>query len=161
MFFVIVIVSFVVGILLLTISYFGLTTMSALAQINTVAANTPGIGVVPGGATMVSFGTRFFKFFPDITVIFVIIMIAESWMLSAFLKSHPLGAVVAIVFLVLYTIVSFYISNEAVAILKTGVFNSVLPSNSLLALFYLNMPVILIFATIIDIAIGVMAARSG
>ncbi len=150
----VVIIGFVLGLLLMIASFIGLTGMSAINDLNN------DVGQNPVGSTIVSFGNSFYTFFPSITVIFVFILVIESWMLSAFLKSHPLAAVVGMVFLTFYTIISFFISNYAVMLLKNPIFNSLISHNSLLALFYLNMPTILVISTVIDVFIGVLALRS-
>ncbi|MGC9099614.1 MAG: hypothetical protein ACP5HW_03675 [Candidatus Micrarchaeia archaeon] len=149
----VVIIGFVLGLLLMIVSFIGLTGMGAIKELNNVTTQNP------VGSTIVGFGNSFYTFFPSLTVIFVFILIIESWMLSAFLKSHPLAAVVGIVFLVFYTIISFFVSNYAVMLLKNPVFNNLVSHNMLLALFYLNMPTILVISTIVDIFIGVLALR--
>jgi len=149
---VVVVILFVVGIFSLVLTYLDLVGLSA------IHGAFDGIQTYPAITQMVNnFGTLA-DFFPTLAVLMVITMIITSWMLSWFQKNHPLAAVVAIVFMVFYVMVSFFVSNEAVTVARLPIFSSVLSSANLLLLFFINMPVILFLATIVDIFIAVAAA---
>ena len=111
------------------------------------------------------FGSGFATFFPDLGVILAIVLIAETWMLSAFIKSHPLAAVVGIISLFAYTIAAFFISNAMIGAVR-GVGNAIPSFANYLSFagpiiqFWIYLPIIGIVATIIDISIAVVAARA-
>ena len=119
----------------------------------------------PATASFLSFSSNFATFFPDLSVVLAIILMAETWMLSAFIKSHPLAAVVGIVSLFGFTIANFFISNEMIGAVR-GVANAIPSFSAYLAFagpiiqFWIYLPVIGIVATIIDISIAMIAARA-
>ena len=86
-------------------------------------------------------------------------------MLSAFIKSHPLAAVVGIVSLFAFTIANFFISNAMIGAVR-GVANAIPSFASYLSFagpivqFWIYLPIIGVVATIIDISIAVVAARA-
>jgi hypothetical protein len=90
---------------------------------------------------------------------------AETWMLSAFIKSHPLAAVVGVVSLFAYTIAAFFISNAMIGAVR-GVANAIPSFASYLGFagpiiqFWIYLPIIGVVATIIDLTIAVVAARA-
>lgn len=122
--------------------------------------------VQPGPAvdTLLSSSSTFSTFFPDLALALTVVLIAETWLLSAFIKSHPLAAVVGIISLVGYTIASFFVSN---AMVSTARGLSAIPSfatylgfaNPLLTA-WIYLPYILIVASIIDLTIALVSARA-
>jgi hypothetical protein len=152
-FFAVVVVSSALGLLMLTLSYIGIAGMGYVAN---ATASIPSFYNVTGATTMFS-GTE--KFFVSLSVFFVIILIAVSWMLSAFFKASPLSAVVSVVWLFIYTAISIFISHYLVSAAKiVTIFNTLGSSGNLMFLFWANMPTILIIASIIDLGIAVTAA---
>ena len=123
--------------------------------------------VNPGAATtsLLNFSSSFATFFPDLSVVLAIVLMAETWMLSAFIKSHPLAAVVGVVSLFAYTIAAFFISNAMIGAVR-GVANAIPSFASYLSFagpiiqFWIYLPIIGVVATIIDISIAVVAARA-
>ena len=77
-FFAVAIVAPTVGLLMLTLAYVGITSMSYIAN---VTANMPSYYPVQSATIMFS-STE--KFLISISVFFVIILILVSWLLSAF-----------------------------------------------------------------------------
>jgi hypothetical protein len=103
--------------------------------------------------------TEYKKFLISISVFFVVILILVSWLLSAFFKASPLGAVISIAWLFLYTAVAIFMSHYIIAAMKMlSIYNSLGSSANLLFLFWANMPTILVIASLIDLAIAVTAA---
>ena len=152
-FWAVVVVSSALGLLMLTLSYVGITGMSYIAN---VTANIPSYYNVTGATVMFS-GTE--RFLVSLSVFFVIILIAVSWMLGAFFKASPLSAVVSVVWLFLYTAVAIFVSHYLVATAKmVTIYNTLGNSGNLLFLFWANMPTILVIASVIDLAIAVTAA---
>jgi len=152
-FWAVVVVSSALGLLMFTLSYVGITGMSYIAN---ATANMPSYYNVTGATVMFS-GTE--RFLVSLSVFFVIILIAVSWMLGAFFKASPLSAVVSVVWLFLYTAVAIFVSHYLVATAKmVTVYNTLGNSGNLLFLFWANMPTILVIASVIDLAIAVTAA---
>jgi len=152
-FFAVAIVAPTVGLLMLTLAYVGITSMSYIAN---VTANIPSYYPVQSATIMFS-GTE--KFLISISVFFVIILILVSWLLSAFFKASPLGAVISIVWLFMYTAVAIFMSHYLIAAAKmVSIYNSLGSSANLLFLFFANMPTILVIASLIDLGIAVTAA---
>ena len=150
-FWAVVVVSSALGLLMLTLSYVGITGMSYIAN---ATANMPSYYT---GATVMFSGTE--SFLVSLSVFFVIILIAVSWMLGAFFKASPLSAVVSVVWLFLYTAVAIFVSHYLVATVKmVTIYNTLGSSGNLLFLFWANMPTILVIASVIDLAIAVTAA---
>jgi len=138
---------------MLTLAYVGITSMSYVAN---VTANIPSYYNVRSATTLFS-GTE--KFLIDISVFFVVILIVVSWLLSAFFKASPLGAVISIAWLFVYTVVAIFMSHYLIAAVKTiSIYNSLGSSANLLFLFWANMPTILVIASLIDLGIAVTAA---
>jgi len=152
-FFAVVVVAPVVGLLMLTLAYVGITSMSYVAN---VTANIPSYYPVQSATSMFS-STE--KFLIDISVFFVVILILTSWLLSAFFKASPLGAVISIAWLFVYTAVAILMSHYIIAAMKmVSIYNSLGSSANLLFLFFANMPTILVIASLIDLGIAVTAA---
>jgi len=152
-FFAVVIVAPAVGLLMLTLAYVGITSMSYIAN---VTANIPSYYPVQSATSMFS-STE--KFLISISVFFVIILILVSWLLSAFFKASPLGAVISIAWLFMYTAVAIFMSHYLIAAAKmVSIYNSLGSSANLLFLFFANMPTILVIASLIDLGIAVTAA---
>lgn len=152
MFVVIVIVSLCVGIIMMSLS---LATYTALTYI------CPVIGALPsyGGFNNCSFAESFELSLMTWAFIMVMILIAEAWLLSFYIEAHPLAAVVGVFSLIIYVIVSFYVSNAAVGLARLAVFSPIIANANLLLYLYINLSPILIFATLIDIGIAVTASR--
>jgi hypothetical protein len=147
------------GTLGLSFAYADTTTISYISSaINSTYKNANITPVVNTNALSNAL-YNFSFFFPDIAAIACILLIIESWMLSFFIKAHPLAAVGATAMLTLYTIGSFYVSNVAIQIARLAIFSGVVSSSNLLFLIWLNMPVILVIAGVVDIAIALSAAR--
>jgi len=152
-FWAVVVVSSALGLLMLTLSYVGITGMSYIAN---ATANMPSYYNVQSATSMFS-GTE--SFLVSLSVFFVIILIAVSWMLGAFFKASPLSAVVSIVWLFLYTAASIFVSHYLIATAKMiTIYNTLGGSGNLLFLFWANMPTILVIASLVDLAIAVTAA---
>ena len=152
-FFAVCVVSAVVGLLMLSLSYVDVTGIAAVSNATAgIPTYTP--------SSMSSSLTQTALLFPTIAVIMVVVLIIESWILSAFIKASPLSAVVAIAFLVVYTIASFFIANTMVQVMDSvPIFHTATNAN-LLMLFYANMPGILVWSAIIDCAIAMLALNS-
>jgi len=152
-FFAVAIVAPTVGLLMLTLAYVGITSMSYIAN---VTANIPSYYPVQSATSMFS-STE--KFLISISVFFVIILILVSWLLSAFFKASPLGAVISIAWLFMYTAVAIFMSHYLIAAVRTvSIYNSLGSSANFLFLFFANMPTILVIASLIDLGIAVTAA---
>jgi len=152
-FFAVVVVAPAVGLLMLTLAYVGITSMSYIAN---VTANIPSYYPVQSATSMFS-STE--KFLISISVFFVVILILVSWLLSAFFKASPLGAVISIAWLFMYTAVAIFMSHYLIAAVKmVSIYNSLGSSANLLFLFFANMPTILVIASLIDLGIAVTAA---
>jgi len=138
---------------MLTLAYVGITSMSYIAN---ATANIPSYYNVQSATIMFS-STE--KFLIDVSVFFVVILILTSWLLSAFFKVSPLGAVISIAWLFVYTAVAIFMSHYIIAAMKmVSIYNSLGSSANLLFLFFANMPTILIIASLIDLGIAVTAA---
>jgi len=152
-FFAVVVVAPAVGLLMLTLAYAGITSMSYIAN---VTANMPSYYPVQSATIMFS-STE--KFLISISVFFVIILILVSWLLSAFFKASPLAAVISIAWLFMYTAVAIFMSHYLIAAVKmVSIYNSLGSSANFLFLFFANMPTILVIASLIDLGIAVTAA---
>jgi len=152
-FWAVVVVSSALGLLMLTLSYVGITGMTYIAN---ATANISSYYNVQSATSMFS-GTE--KFLVGLSVFFVIILIAVSWMLGAFFKASPLSAVVSVVWLFIYTAIAVFVSHYLVATAKMiTIYNTLGNSGNLLFLFWANMPTILVIASLVDLAIAVTAA---
>ena len=138
---------------MLSLSYVDVTGIAAVSNA------TAGIPTYTPSSMSSSF-TQTALLFPTLAVIMVVVLIIESWILSAFIKASPLSAVVALAFLVVYTIASFFIANPMVQVMDSvPIFHTATNAN-LLMLFYANMSDILVFSAIIDIGIAMLALNS-
>jgi hypothetical protein len=152
-FWAVVVVSSALGLLMLTLSYVSITGMETITN---ATANIPSYYNATGATAMFS-GTE--NFLVSLSVFFVIILIAVSWMLGAFFKASPLSAVVSVVWLFLYTAVAIFVSHYLIATVKMiAIYNTIGSSGNLLFLFWANMPTILVIASLVDLAIAVTAA---
>ncbi len=152
-FFAIVVVASVVGLLLLSLSY---VDVSAITVIDNATANITTF--TPASFAQANISTA--KFFGTIAVILVIVLIIYSWMLSAFIKASPLSSVISIAYLIVYSIVAILMSHYMIDAAHISIFTSLGGSANLVFLFWANMPVILIFATVIDIGIAAISWRA-
>ena len=150
-----VVVCFVVGILSLFLSYATTTGISALSA----GINATGLPNLPGVVSLSSGLYNFAFFFPDLAAIMVIVLIIQTWILSWFIKAHPLAAVSGIFALFGYTIVSFFVSNAVVGVARLPLFSPVIAFANPLLFLFINMPVVLFLAGIVDIAVALTAAR--
>ena len=138
---------------MLSLSYVDVTGIAAVSNA------TAGIPTYTPSSMSSSF-TQTALLFPTLAVIMVVVLIIESWILSAFIKASPLSAVVALAFLVVYTIASFFIANTMVQVMDSvPIFHTATNAN-LLMLFYANLSYILVFSAIIDIGIAMLALNS-
>lgn len=161
-FYSVVVISFIMGIFGLAFSYTDVTVVTAVSNLFNQTYAQTGYQEMPALQQMSSFFYQFSFIFPDMAALSAIILIASSWMLSFFIKAHPLAAIGAIAMLVVYTIASFYVSNVAVQVARLPVFSAIVTNagaSGLLLLLWINMPVILVIASVIDIAIAFTAAR--
>lgn len=147
---VVVFFSAIAGLLLMTVSYVAIT---GLTMVQNVTANIPTF--TP--ASLINNSVAIAQFMPTLSIIMIIILILFSWILSAFIKASPLGAVISVAWLIFYTIASFFISHYLIQAARIPIFISLGASANFVFLFWANMPVILVFATIIDIAIAMLA----
>lgn len=147
-----VVITLVVGIFSIALSYVDVT---GLAIIHNATSTLP---TVQGISQLHSDLTTFSTFFPDIAAFMCILLILESWVLSFYIKAHPLAAVGAIFLLFVYLIPSFYVSNVAVQVARLPEFASVISNAGVLMVLFINMPVILLFGAGIDIIIAFLAA---
>lgn len=97
-------------------------------------------------------------FLPNIGALMILIMIGSSWMLSFFFKAHPLAAIYAIAMLIIYLAISFFVSNAMIQVMRISSFSTILPNAGLLVYIMMNMPLILVFATVVDVAIAIISA---
>jgi hypothetical protein len=152
-FYAVIVVSSILGLLTLTVSYV------AVKGINLVVNATANIPTY----TPASLSTSLLStvgLLPVLSVIFVLVLIVFSWMLSAFIKSNPIAVVISIVWLFFYTITAFFVSHYLISTARISVFTSLGSGPNILYLFWANMPLILLIGSMIDIAIAVLAYRS-
>ena len=150
----------VLGLIGLIMGFVVITTIPIISQsFNQTYTNlnlTPNVAVQHLSADLLGFG----YFFPELAVLGTILAIASSFILSFFIKTHPLSAVFSIALLVIYTMAAFYISNALVGLATLSVWSGIIGSANILLLFWLNLPYILVFASVVDLAIGFLAARN-
>ncbi len=152
---------FVAGIISIALGYADWYVIGIIQNLN--AGLPPSVNPGTAANSLLSFSSTFSQFFPTLAVALSIALMAETWLLSAFIKSHPLAAVVGIVALVFYTIASFYIANTAIGVVRMLTvlpqFSSYIASANPLLYAWIYLPYILVVGTIIDITIGIVAAR--
>lgn len=148
----VVVISGVLGILLLSTSYVAVAGITSLVN---ATANIP--SYTP--QSFFSGGIAIANILPIFAVILVVVMIIFAWMLSAFIKASILGAAVSIVWMIVYTVIALFMSHYLVSAARVSIFIQMGNGANLLFLFWANMPVILVFASVIDIAIAVLAYR--
>ena len=148
---------FVSGIITMSLGFADWYVIGVIQNFNNglPASVNPGSAV----ASLLSFSSTFATFMPTLSVILMIVLIAETWMLSAFIKSHPLAAVIGIVSLVFYTIASFFIANTAIQVARLPIFANYIGYANPLLVAFIYAPYILVIATLIDLTIGIVAAR--
>lgn len=150
----VIVVSSILGLMMLSLSY---VAVNGITLVSNAVANIP--TYTP--ASLASSLTATAKFLPTISVILVVVLIVFSWMLSAFIKSSPLAVVISIIWLIFYTIVSFFMAHYLITTAEgITIFNSLGSSGNLLYLFWANLPIILIVASIVDITIAVLSYRA-
>lgn len=150
----VIVVSSILGLMLLSLSYVAITGITVLQN---ATANIPSFTPTSLSASLKTTAS----FLPTLAVIFVVVLIIFSWMLSAFIKSNPLAVVISIVWLIFYTIISFFMAHYLISTVDgIAVFKSLGASPNLLYLFWANIPIILLVASLVDIAIAVMAYRA-
>lgn len=151
----VIVVSSLLGLLLLSLSYVSIT---GITLIQNATANIPTYTPASLSTSLISIA----NFLPTLAVLFVIILIVFSWMLSAFIKTNPLAVVVSIVWLIFYTIISFFISHYLIqTVYAVTVFKTLGSGPNLLYLFWANIPIVLVVASCVDIAIAVLSYRQG
>lgn len=145
----------IIGIPSMFFSYIDFTGIGYVSQ----AVNQTGIPLMPSINTLSSNLQQFSLFFPDLALLCIVILVADSWILSFYIKADLLGAVIAVFSLFAYTIASFFVSNAAVTVARNPVFAPIIASANPLLFFYINLPVILIICCVIDIAIAVTSSQ--
>lgn len=151
----VIVVSSVLGLLLLAVSYI---SVNGMTLVQNATANIP--TYTPASLTTSLQSTV--SFLPTLSVIFVIVLIVFSWMLSAFIKSNPLAVVISIIWLIFYTIIAFFMSHYLISTVEgITIFQSLGSGPNLLYLFWANLPIILLVASLVDITIAVLAYRVG
>ena len=152
-FYAVIVVSSILGLLLLSVSYVAITGINLVTN---ATANLPTY-------TPQSFSTSLSSvvgMLPTFAVIFVLVLIVFSWMLSAFIKSNPIAVVISIVWLIFYTIAAFFVSHYLISAARISIFAKLGSSPNILYLFWANMPLILLISSVVDIAIAVLAYRA-
>jgi hypothetical protein len=150
----VIVVSSMLGLLMLATSY---VAINGITLIQNATANIPTYTPASLSTNLKSTAS----ILPDFSVLFIVVMIVFSWMLSAFIKSNPLAVVVSIVWLIFYTIVAFFMAHYLItAVDATTVFKTLGSSPDLLYLFWANMPLVLLASSLVDIMIAVLAYRS-
>ncbi len=151
----VIVVSSVLGLLLLAVSYI---SVNGMTLVQNATANIP--TYTPASLTTSLQSTV--SFLPTLSVIFVIVLIVFSWMLSAFIKSNPLAVVISIIWLIFYTIIAFFMAHYLISTVEgITIFQSLGSGPNLLYLFWANLPIILLVASLVDITIAVLAYRVG
>ena len=151
----VIVVSSILGLLLLAVSYI---SVNGMTLVQNATANIP--TYTPASLTTSLQSTV--SFLPTLSVIFVIVLIVFSWMLSAFIKSNPLAVVISIIWLIVYTIIAFFMSHYLINTVEgITIFQSLGSGPNLLYLFWANLPIILLVASLVDITIAVLAYRVG
>ncbi len=140
--------SAVAGLLLMTMSYvviFGLNTIGpALANIPTY---TP--------TSLITGGEAIALFLPTLGILMMVVLIVFCWLLSAFIKASPIGAVISVAFLIFYTIASIFVSHYLIqAMYAVPIFLSLGSAANIVFLWYANAPLILVFCSVVDIGIA-------
>jgi len=144
----------IAGLFLLTASYAVVTSLHAIVNATTgIPTYTP--------STLVSGGISAALFLPTAAIIMMIVLIIFSWMLSAFIKASPLGAVISVGWLIIYTIAAFFVSHYLILTARIPIYSSLGASGNFVFLWFANMPLILVFATAVDIGIAVLSWRNG
>lgn len=151
----VIVVSSILGLLLLAVSYI---SVNGMTLVQNATANIP--TYTPASLTTSLQSTV--SFLPTLSVICVIVLIVFSWMLSAFIKSNPLAVVISIIWLIVYTIIAFFMSHYLISTVEgITIFQSLGSGPNLLYLFWANLPIILLVASLVDITIAVLAYRVG
>lgn len=153
MFGVIVILTFTVGVFSMVLTYI---VYSGLTYLQTATANIP---VYPG-FDIISHAKAFSLFIPTFAALMIVALIGQAFILSFFIKAHPLSAIIALLLLFGYTIISFYVSNTLIQIARLPLFSPFASSSNFLFFFFLNLPVILVVCSVVDIGIALTAART-
>lgn len=148
----VVVISGVLGITMLSTSYVAVQGITALVNATSNITSYTPQSFFTNSITIV-------EALPEFAVLFVAVMIVFSWMLSAFIKASPLGAVISIAWMIIYTIVAIFMSHYLISAARVSFFTSLGSGANLIFLFWANMPTILVFATIIDIGIAIIARR--
>lgn len=150
----VIIVSSTIGLVLLALSY---VAVNGITLVQSTTANIPTFTPTSLSSSLQATAS----FLPTLAVIFVIVLIIFSWMLSAFIKSNPLAVVVSIAWLIFYTMAVFFMSHYLINTVDSiTIFQSLGAGPNLLYLFWANMPIILLVASLVDIAIAVMSYRT-
>jgi hypothetical protein len=138
------------------------TSLSYSTNAFTQIQNTLNIGNFPAVQAANGLNTQlrgFILFLPDLAALGIICLMAQCFILSWFIQSHPLAAVGGIFLLVIFTLISFYISNFSIQIASLSVFASIIGSAGLLLEILINLPVIMLVSCCADIAISITSSR--
>jgi hypothetical protein len=150
----VIVVSSILGLITLSLSYVAIT---GITLIQNATANIP--TYTPASLSNSLSSTA--GMLPDLAVIFVIVLIVFSWMLSAFIKSSPIAVVISIVWLIFYTMVAFFMAHYLISTVDSiTIFKSLGSGPNLLYLFWANLPIILLVSSLVDITIAVLAYRT-
>lgn len=152
-FFATCVISFIMGLFALSLSYVDYVAIGYLINATNSLPNTPGVLSLLQNTQQLSL------FWPDIAALATIILILESWILSFFIKAHPLAAVSGVFMLFAYTIVSFFISNTAIGLARMAIFAPIISNANPLLLIWINAPILCVIGGVVDIAIALTAAR--
>jgi hypothetical protein len=148
---------FVSGTICLVLGYADYYVIGVLQQFN--EGLPPSVNPGTAITSLLSASSSFAEFFPTLALVLTVILIAETWALSAFISQHPLSAVTGIISLVAFTIVSFYVANQAIGIARLAIFATYITNADPLLYAWVYMPYILVISSLIDITIGLVAAR--
>ena len=154
-----ILVSYVVGIISLIMSYVVFTGTGILIAMNANMINNNGIQQMPAINTLLQNSQSFSLVFPDLAGFMVVILITETIILSFFIKAHPLASVLAILMLFVYAGASFFVSNVLVSIARMSVWAPIIASANWLTFIWINAPVILVIAGLVDIAAAWVSAN--
>lgn len=130
--------------------------VTALGAINSAFVNLP--NTLNTTATTNAFMTISY-FWPTLAGLAIILLIAATWVLSFNIKASPLAAVLGTAILFVYTGASFFIANAEVMLERTSFFATIAPHANLLVLIWINGPILLVIASVVDIGISLLGSQ--
>ncbi len=152
-FFAVVVIGLIFGLVAQVFSYMDVT---ALGYINSAFVNLPNI--LNTTSTTNAFTTISY-FWPTMAGLAIILLIAATWVLSFNIKASPLAAVYGTVLLWIYTGISFYVANAEVMLEQTSFFSAFAAHASFLVLIWVNGPILLAIAGVVDIGISILGSQ--